>query len=69
MGNVKDFAPRNAQTGAQKQRYRIDARSIVGYAVRSANVFLQGLTGTSMSALATETRRITRASLSALEIN
>lgn len=35
--------------------------------MRSASVFPLGLMGTSMSALATETRKITRASPSALK--
>ena len=64
---LKASATPSVRRGAPRQGTRGDAWTIVEYAARSASVFLQGLTGTSLSAPATGTCSIPRALLSALD--
>lgn len=63
---LQDIAVTSVQRGVQKQESKIDASSIVGYALKSASVCLTGIMTTSMNAFATRTRR---ASTRALELN
>lgn len=62
------IASTSVQTDAQKQPFKIGVWNTVEYVVENANVFLLGLMGTSMNALATETRLTKRASLNALNL-
>lgn len=66
---VKCFATRNARRDAQGQEWRIDAWSIVGFAVGIVSVFLLELMGTNMSALVIGTWEVLRVGPSALEMS